>query len=185
LQGQSPYSASKIGADKLAESYHLSFGTPVAVLRPFNTFGPRQSARAVIPCILAQLAAGREELRLGEVTPVRDMNFVANTVEGFIRIAECDAAVGQVVNVGSGRGVTIGELAELAMGVAGRRVPIRTDPQRQRPAGSEVWKLLCHHGKATALMGWKPRVSLEAGLEQTARFIRDHLHLFRPEEYMV
>lgn len=185
LQGQSPYSATKIGADKLAESYYLSFNTPVATLRPFNTFGPRQSARAVIPSILAQLLAGRSELRLGDISPVRDMNFVANTVDGYLRLAECDEALGQVVNVGTGRGATIGEIAELAMHVVGRTVPIVTDTKRVRPTGSEVRLLLCNYAKAQKLMDWTPRITLEAGLEQTARFIKDHLNLYRPEEYAV
>jgi UDP-glucose 4-epimerase len=185
LQGQSPYSASKIGADKLVESYFLSFNLPVATLRPFNTFGPRQSARAVIPSILAQLLAGARELRLGDVSPVRDMNFVGNTVDGYLRLAECDAALGKVVNVGTGRGATIGEIAELAMQVVGRKVPIVTDSQRVRPAGSEVRLLLCNYSRAQQLLGWQPGVGLEAGLEQTARFIKDHLELYRPEEYAV
>jgi NAD dependent epimerase/dehydratase len=183
LQGQSPYSASKIAADKLAESYHLSFNLPVATLRPFNTFGPRQSARAVIPTILAQLLAGQPELRIGELTPIRDMNYVENTVEAFLTIANCDAAVGQVVNAGSGRGVSIGDLVELAMKITGRTVPVVTEPQRQRPQKSEVWTLIAGNEKARQLMNWTPRVSLEAGLERTAEFISHHLHLYRPEEY--
>lgn len=183
LQGQSPYSASKIAADKLAESYHLSFNLPVATLRPFNTFGPRQSARAVIPTILAQLLAGKPELRIGELTPIRDMNYVENTVEAFLAVADCDAAVGQVVNAGSGRGVSIGDLVELAMKITGRTVPVVTEPQRQRPQKSEVWTLIAGNEKARQLMNWTPRVSLEAGLERTAEFISRHLHLYRPEEY--
>jgi UDP-glucose 4-epimerase len=185
LQGQSPYSASKIGADKLVESFHLSFDLPVATLRPFNTFGPRQSARAVIPTILAQLLAGRSTLQLGDTTPVRDMNFVANTSEAFIRLAECDAAIGQVLNVGSGRGLRIGEIAELAMRVVGQRGLIQCDERRIRPTHSEVMTLVCNHDKATKLMGWTPRVTFEAGLEETARFVKSHLSLYRPEEYAV
>jgi UDP-glucose 4-epimerase len=183
LQGQSPYSASKIGADKLTESYYLSFGLPVATLRPFNTYGPRQSARAVIPSILTQLLSGRAELHLGDTEPMRDMNFVSDTVAGFLKIAGCDAAVGQVVNVGSGRGVRIGELARLAMRVVGREVPIVCDQDRVRPEKSEVRTLLCGADRARKLLGWRPQVSLEAGLEETARFVRDRLALYRPEEY--
>jgi NAD dependent epimerase/dehydratase len=183
LQGQSPYSASKIGADKIAESYYLSFGVPVATLRPFNTYGPRQSARAVLPSILSQLLAGRRELHLGDTEPVRDMTFVGDTVASFLKLAECAVALGQVVNVGTGRGVKIGELAELAMKIVGCSVPIVCDPKRVRPAKSEVRTLLCDAGKAKRLMDWQPRVSLEMGLEQTARFMRDHLSLYRPEEY--
>lgn len=185
LQGQSPYSASKIGADKLVESYCLSFGLPAATLRPFNTFGPRQSARAVIPTILSQLLSGAPELRLGDAAPIRDMNYVANTVEAFLAIATCDAAVGQVVNAGSGRGETIGRIAELAMRTVARTVPIVTEAQRKRPEGSEVWTLIAANEKAKRLFGWSPKVDLEEGLEQTARFIRDHLHLYRPGEYAV
>lgn len=183
LQGQSPYSASKIAADMLAESYHRSFGVPVAVLRPFNTFGPRQSARAVLPSILAQLVAGRPQLRLGDTTTVRDLNFVGDTVAAFLALARADAAVGELVHVGTGRGVTVGELAELAMRVVGRRVPVVTDPARVRPEKSEVRTLLCTPEKAGRLLGWRPLTSLEEGLEQTARFVRDHLALFRPEDY--
>jgi len=185
LQGQSPYSASKIGADKVVESFHLSFQLPVATLRPFNTFGPRQSARAVIPTILSQLLSGASVLQLGDVSPVRDLSFVGNTVDAFLRIAECDAALGQVVNVGSGRGHSIAELADLAMAVVGRRIQVRCDERRKRPTHSEVQQLVCDHGKATKLMDWSPRVGLEAGLEQTARFINNHLALFRPQEYSV
>ena len=183
LCGQSPYSASKIGADKIAESYYLSFGLPVATLRPFNTYGPRQSARAVLPSILSQLLAGCRELHLGDTGPVRDLNFVGDTVSAFIQLAECDAALGQVVHVGTGRGATVGELAELSMKIVGRSVPVVCDPKRVRPAKSEVRTLLCDAAKAKRLMDWQPRVSLEAGLEQTAGFIRDHLALYRPEEY--
>lgn len=183
LQGQSPYSASKIGADKIAESYYLSFGVPVATLRPFNTYGPRQSARAVLPSILAQLLAGNRELHLGDLDPVRDLNFVGDTVDSFIRLAECDAALGQVVHVGTGRAVKVGELAELCMKITGRSVPIVCDPKRVRPPKSEVRMLLCDAAKAKRLLDWQPRVRLETGLELTARFIRDHLALYRPEEY--
>ncbi|MCS6976573.1 MAG: GDP-mannose 4,6-dehydratase [Gemmatales bacterium] len=185
LVGQSPYSASKIAADKLVESYHLSFGVPAVVLRPFNTFGPRQSARAVIPSILAQLLAGASQLRLGDLTPVRDMNYVINTVDAFVAAAERDEAVGQVVHVGTGRGVSIGELAELAMRTVGRTVPIVTDHQRLRPPGSEVRLLLCNWSRAEKLLGWRPTVGLEEGMEHTARFVRDHLGQYRPQEYAV
>ena len=183
LQGQSPYSASKIGADKVAESFYLSFGLPVATLRPFNTYGPRQSARAVLPSILSQLLAGQSELHLGDIEPIRDLNFVGDTVDAYMKLAECDAALGQVVHVGTGRGVRVGQLAELAMQVVGRSVPLVCDAKRVRPAKSEVRTLLCDAAKAKRLLDWQPRVNLETGLEQTARFIRDHLQLYRPEEY--
>ncbi|HMP16130.1 MAG TPA: GDP-mannose 4,6-dehydratase [Gemmatales bacterium] len=185
LQGQSPYSASKIGADKLVESYYLSFQLPVVTLRPFNTYGPRQSARAVIPTILSQLLSGTKALKLGDATPVRDMNFVDDTVAGFLAVAESDACLGEVINAGTGRGETIATIAELAMRITGHTVPIITEEQRQRPEGSEVWKLIASNTKARELAQWSPRVTLEEGLERTARFIQQHLHLYRPGEYAV
>jgi NAD dependent epimerase/dehydratase len=185
LQGQSPYSASKIAADKLAESFHLSFELPVVVLRPFNTYGPRQSARAVIPTILSQLLSGRKELVLGDASPVRDMNYVGDTVAAFLAAATADPALGQVINAGSGQGATIGEIAELAMRITGRPLPVQADPRRQRPTGSEVWKLIANNDKAKRLTGWSPQVTLEEGLQRTARFVRDHLDFYRPGEYAV
>lgn len=185
LQGQSPYSASKIGADKLVESFYLSFKLPVVTLRPFNTYGPRQSARAVIPTILSQLLSGVTELKLGDASPVRDMNFVEDTVRAFLAVAIPEQCLGEVVNAGSGRGETIARIAELAMSITGRQVPIRVDTQRQRPEGSEVWKLIAANSKALQLAGWSPAVSLEQGLEKTAHFIKNHLHLYRPGEYAV
>jgi NAD dependent epimerase/dehydratase len=185
LQGQSPYSASKIGADKLVESFFLSFKLPVTTLRPFNTYGPRQSARAVIPTILSQLLSGANSLKLGDATPVRDMNFVEDTVAAFLAVAASDQCLGEVINAGTGRGETIGAIAELAMKIVGKQVPIITDQQRQRPEGSEVWKLIASNAKAKQLANWSPQVSLEAGLEKTARFIEKHLHLYRPGEYAV
>lgn len=185
LQGQSPYSASKIGADKLAESFYLSFQLPVVTLRPFNTYGPRQSARAVIPTILSQLLSGVAELKLGDATPVRDMNFVEDTVAAFLAVAGPQQCLGEVINAGSGRGETISRIAELAMNITGRQVPIRVETQRQRPEGSEVWKLIAANSKIQQLAGWSPSVSLEQGLEKTSNFIKNHLHLYRPGEYAV
>ena len=183
LHGQSPYAATKIGADKLAESFHRSFGLRVTTVRPFNTFGPRQSARAVIPAILSQLLAGAGELQLGSLDPVRDLNYVTNTVDGFLAVASSEAAIGQVVNVGSGIGVTIEQLAHLAMGVVGRAIPIRCDEQRARPLASEVHTLLCDHTLATQLTGWQPQIDLERGLHYTADFIKHQLDEYRPQEY--
>ncbi len=185
LQGQSPYSASKIAADKLVESFYLSFAQPVTTLRPFNTFGPRQSARAVIPTILSQLLAGKPELHIGDTSPIRDMNYVSNTVEAFLKIAECTEALGKVINAGSGRGETIGTIADLAMKVVGRTVPIVTEAKRQRPPQSEVWTLIAGNQLAKEVMNWAPRVDLEAGLEAMAGFVKEHLHLYRPNEYTV
>lgn len=186
MQGQSPYSASKIGADHLAESYYRSFDLPVAIIRPFNTYGPRQSARAVIPTIAAQVLAGRDEIALGSLEPVRDLNYVADTVEGFLAVAASDACLGVVTNVGSGRGITIGDLARRILDLAGRpEVRLRSDSQRLRPEKSEVLELVCDARKASERCGWKPRWSLDDGLKETLAFVREHLHLYRPEAYAV
>jgi len=171
LQGQSPYSATKIGADHLAESYFRSFGLPVAILRPFNTFGPRQSARAVIPTIITQLIAGRPVLELGCVTPVRDFTYVADTVMGFLAAAASAKSVGEVINIGSGRGVTIAQTAQAVMRLMGRKARLRQSRARVRPERSEVMRLLCDNRKARRLLGWKPRWSLEEGLVRTIDYL--------------
>lgn len=182
LKGQSPYAASKIGADKLAESYYLSFALPVVTLRPFNTYGPRQSARAIIPTIISQGLSG-EKISLGRLTPIRDLTFVSDTVAGFIMVAECSQAVGEVINVGSGRAITIGELAGQIIALLGGSQEIRADEARLRPDASEVMELVCDFSKARELLGWEPRVSLEEGLSRTITYIRDHLHLYKPRLY--
>lgn len=183
LHGQSPYAATKIGADKLAESFHLSFDLPVTTIRPFNTFGPRQSARAVIPTILGQLLSGAVDLYLGALDPVRDLNYVSNTVDGFIAVASSERAIGQVINIGTGVGVTIEELAHLAMQIVGREVPIHCDEQRVRPAASEVYTLLCDYTLAMQLADWRPVIDLKTGLLATTEFIAQHLDLYHPREY--
>ena len=191
LQGQSPYSASKIGADQIALSFHRSFDTPVAVIRPFNTYGPRQSARAVIPTIITQLAAGREELRLGALHPTRDFSFVADTVEGFIRVAECDTAVGEVVNVGSGFEISIGDTAAMIASLMHRDVRIVTDDQRLRPSASEVERLWASTDKAEALLGHRPTYAgiegMRRGLIETIEWFGDPTNLvgYRPDQYAV
>lgn len=182
LQGQSPYSASKIGADKIAESYYLSFNLPVATIRPFNTYGPRQSARAVIPTIISQ-ALSQPQIKLGSLTPVRDLTFVKDTVQGFLKIAEAPASVGEVINIGAGKGVTIGELAQLILGLMNSDKPIVTDEARIRPEKSEVMKLICNAEKAAALVGWQPNYSLERGLTEVIDFITHHQALFKPNQY--
>jgi NAD dependent epimerase/dehydratase len=184
LRAQSPYAASKIGADKLAESYHLSLGVPVAVIRPFNTYGPRQSARAVIPTIISQALSG-EVIRLGSLTPVRDLSYVSDTVEGFIKMSERPRAVGEVINVGSGRAVSIGELAEKIVDLLGGRKHIVTEDERVRPEDSEVMELLCDNRKARELLDWAPRVSLEEGLIRTISSVRENIHRYKPEIYNV
>jgi NAD dependent epimerase/dehydratase len=183
LQGQSPYSASKIGADKMAESYHRSFQLPVATIRPFNTFGPRQSARAVIPTIISQ-ALGRSEIRLGSLEPVRDLTYVADTVRGFLTIAEAPAAIGEVTNIGSGQGITVGDLAARILTIMGRDTPVVSDDERRRPPDSEVMQLICDNRKAAGI-GWVPERTLVEGLEATIAFVSEHLHLYKTDQYVV
>ena len=184
LQAQSPYAASKIGADKMAEAFHRSFGTPVVTVRPFNTFGPRQSARAIIPALMAQALAG-DELRAGNLTPTRDMTFVADTVEGFLRAGEAPAAIGQVINLGSGREISIGALAALIGKLAGRNARLVTDSRRVRPEGSEVERLLADNTRAREWLGWSPQVTLEEGLRVTMDWIRNNADAYRPGVYEV
>lgn len=174
LQAQSPYAATKIAADQLALSFERSFGLPVAVCRPFNTYGPRQSARAVIPAIACQLLQKNPRLKIGSRSPVRDFNYVADTVAGFLAVAGSKASVGEAINIGSGRGVTIGETARLLMKLTGRSVGIVEDRVRVRPERSEVMKLICGNAKARRLTGWAPRVPLEEGLSRTVDYVRSH-----------
>jgi len=185
LQAQSPYSASKIAADKLAESYHLSFALPVVTVRPFNTYGPRQSSRAVIPTIVSQLLAGTETLRLGSVDPVRDLLYVEDTVRGFLSAGVAEQAVGQVVNLGTGRGISIGDLARLIMGILGREVPIVEDAERVRPEASEVRLLVAKFDVAKQILGWEPRVALAEGLKAVADYVRGNMGAYRVGSYVV
>ena len=185
LQGQSPYSATKIGADKLAESFYLSFETPVVTVRPFNTYGPRQSARAVIPAITIQALASPDKVRLGSLSPVRDLNFASDTARGFIMAAQSPNVLGEVVNLGSGRGVTIGEVAEIIFEILGVSPIIETDEARVRPEGSEVMKLIAGADRARDLMGWESTVSLEDGLRQTVEWIRANQNIFKSGIYNV
>jgi NAD dependent epimerase/dehydratase len=182
LQGQSPYAATKIGADALGESYFRAFGLPVTILRPFNTFGPRQSARAIIPTIISQ-ALARPKVRLGRLDPRRDLTYVRDTVAGFIAIADCDAALGRVVNIGRGEDISIGELVETIGRRLGRSIAVEADQERYRPAASEVERLLAGTALAQSLWGWKPSFSLEEGLDETIAWVRDHLDRFRVESY--
>jgi NAD dependent epimerase/dehydratase len=169
LQGQSPYSASKIGADQMALSFFRSFGTPVTVIRPFNTYGPRQSARAVIPTIITQIAAGAQQIKLGATSPTRDFNFVQDTVSAFLALAECDAAVGQVVNAGSNFEISIGETAATIARLMEREVAIVSDEQRLRPAGSEVERLWADNTLIRQLTKWQPQYGGRAGFERGLR----------------
>ena len=185
LQPQSPYSASKIGADMMALSFKHSFDVPVAVIRPFNTYGPRQSARAVIPTILSQLHAGATEIKLGSTTPTRDFNYVDDTARGFISVAESDRALGHVVNIGSGREISIGDLAELLVSVSGKDAKVVADESRVRPDNSEVERLLCDNSRAREWCGWEPQVSLEEGLRRTSDWVRDHLDRLEAKSYQI
>lgn len=172
LRGQSPYSASKIAADQLCHAYACSFGTPVVTLRPFNTFGPRQSARAVVPTILGQLLTGAPSVRLGDLRPRRDFTFVEDTVDGFVRMATAELAPGEVVQLGTGRSLSVGDLLEACCAVVGRSVPVVTEAERVRPAASEVQVLLSDPTRAATALGWKPQVGLEEGLARTAEWLR-------------
>jgi NAD dependent epimerase/dehydratase len=191
LQGQSPYSASKIGADQMAASFHLSFDTPVAVIRPFNTYGPRQSARAVIPTIITQIASGAREIKLGAVHPTRDFNYVRDTVRGFVAVAQCDAAVGQVVNVGSNYEISVGDTARLIADLMGQDVVFVSDEQRLRPQGSEVERLWADNTKARELAGWTPEYAgiegLKRGLAETIEWFgdRDNLRRYKAGLYNI
>lgn len=182
LAGQSPYSATKIGADALGESYFRAFGLPVAVLRPFNTFGPRQSARAIIPTIITQ-ALSRPTVKLGRLDPRRDLTYVKDTAAGFAAIAGCDQALGRVVNIGRGQDVSIADLVELIGRRLGRAITVETDESRVRPAASEVERLIAGTSLAQSLWGWKTEYSLEQGLDETIAWIRDNLHRFRVDAY--
>jgi NAD dependent epimerase/dehydratase len=170
LQAQSPYAASKIGADKMAESFHCSFGLPVTIARPFNTYGPRQSARAVIPTIVTQ-ALSRETVELGSLEPTRDFNYVGDTVDGFIRIASADAAVGKVINFGSGKEISVGNLARLIGELMGRELHVVACNERVRPTDSEVDRLCADNRRARELLRWSPRYSLRDGLAETIEWL--------------
>jgi NAD dependent epimerase/dehydratase len=177
LQGQSPYSASKIAADKMAEAYFCSFNLPVVTVRPFNTFGPRQSIRAVIPSMILQCLRG-SSLKLGHVHPTRDFNFVDNTVDGFLAAAGADTAIGQTINLGTGVEISIADLATKIGAKLGGKPEIETESARLRPAASEVERLLADPSRAKALLGWTPRIDLDAGLDKTIAWLRDNQDRF-------
>jgi NAD dependent epimerase/dehydratase len=185
MQPQSPYSASKIAADMMVLSYFHAFNLPVAVARPFNTYGPRQSTRAVIPTILAQLHRGATEIELGATSPTRDFNYVEDTVRGFLAVARCDRALGEVINIGSGREISIGALVELLIEIAGGKATIATDGNRLRPPGSEVERLLCDNTRAREWAGWEPQVSLEEGLRRTSDWVQEHLDQLDTSGYAI
>ncbi len=184
LQAQSPYAATKIAADKLVESFGLSFGLPVVTVRPFNTFGPRQSARAIVPTIITQCLT-ETTVRLGNLTPTRDLTFVSDTVDGFVRAGQAPGAPGRAFNLGTGREISIGDLARRIAELAERRVQIEQEPQRVRPQDSEVERLLADSRLAKELLGWQPAVPLEEGLRLTIEWMREHLDGYRPGAYVV
>jgi nucleoside-diphosphate-sugar epimerase len=185
LQAQSPYSASKIAADKLCEAYGCSFNLPAVTLRPFNTYGPRQSARAVLPTILSQLLAGQTIVKLGRLEPRRDLTFVHDTVRAFIAAGAAVGVEGQVIQLGTGRAVSVGELFALACRAVGVDAVAECDAQRLRPGASEVMVLQADPSKAKTLLGWEAEVPLEEGLRQTADWLARHQNLYRPDRYQV
>lgn len=182
-QGQSPYSATKIGADRLAESFYRSFGLPVAIVRPFNTYGPRQSARAVIPTIITQLLAGKEEIKLGSLTPTRDFNYVKDTANGFIAIAESDKTVGEEINIATQQEISIGDLANEIIGQINPQARISCDEQRLRPEKSEVNRLLGANEKIMRLTSWKPRYTFSQGINETIEWMRRNLDRYKIDLY--
>lgn len=184
-QGQSPYSATKIGADRLAESFYRSFELPVTIVRPFNTYGPRQSARAVIPTIITQLLSGYEEIKLGSLTPTRDFNYVKDTANGFIDIYESDKTIGQEINIATQREISIGQLAEELIRQINPNARIVCDEQRKRPVNSEVNRLLGANEKIKQLTGWQPQYTFEEGLAETIEFFKDNLSKFKTDIYNI
>lgn len=185
FQGQSPYSATKIGADRLAESFYRSFDLPVAIVRPFNTFGPRQSARAVIPTIITQLLAGKDEIKLGSLTPTRDFNYVRDTAAGFIAIAESNKTIGQEINIATQREISIGELANEIISQINPNARIICDEQRLRPEKSEVNRLLGANAKIKELTNWKQQYTFEEGIAETIEWIRGHMGAYKTDIYNV
>lgn len=183
FQGQSPYSATKIGADRLAESFYRSFNLPVSIVRPFNTYGPRQSARAVIPTIITQLLNGANEVKLGSLTPTRDFNYVKDTVNGFIAISESDKTIGEEINIATQREISIGELARTIIAQIKPDAKIICDEQRFRPEKSEVNRLLGSNNKIRRMTDWSPKYSLDEGIGETIAWIRQNISTYKPEIY--
>ena len=184
-QGQSPYSATKIGADRLAESFYRSFNMPVSIVRPFNTYGPRQSARAVIPTIITQLLAGKEEIRLGSLTPTRDFNYVKDTARGFVAIAHSDNTIGEEINIATQQEISIGELAESIIAQINPRAIIVNEEERLRPENSEVNRLLGSNEKIKRLTDWTPKYTLEEGLHETIEWIRLNMKAYKTDIYNI
>ena len=185
LQGQSPYSASKIGADQIAMSFYTSFGTPVSIIRPFNTYGPRQSTRAVIPTIITQIAGGQRKIKLGALEPTRDFNYIEDTISGFIEIAKSEATIGEVINIGNNYEISIGDTANLIAEIMSADIDFETETDRLRPEKSEVFRLWCDNSKAKNLINWQPKYSgkkgLNEGLRKTIEWftVKEHLHHYK------
>ena len=184
-QGQSPYSATKIGADRIAESFYRSFELPVTIVRPFNTFGPRQSARAVIPTIITQLLSGKTEIKLGSLTPTRDFNYVKDTARGFLEIYRSDKTIGQEINIATQKEISIGQLAEELIRQINPQAKIVCDEQRLRPTKSEVERLLGCNAKIKELTAWEPRYTFEEGLAETIEFLKNNLDKYKVDIYNV
>ena len=185
FQGQSPYSATKIGADRLAESFYRSFNLPISIVRPFNTYGPKQSARAVIPTIITQLLGGKEEIKLGSLTPTRDFNYVKDTARGFIEIAKSEKTIGEEINIATGVEISIGELAEELIRQINPNAKIICEEQRLRPEKSEVNRLLGCNKKIKALTNWTPQYNLESGLQETIEWFKKHLEEYKIDLYNI
>ncbi len=184
LQPQSPYSATKIAAESLAMSFFYTYNTPVAIVRPFNTYGPRQSARAVIPTIITQ-ALTQDYIKLGNLDTLRDFNYVKDTVSGFIQMAKSEKSIGKIINIGSGRSVFIGDLVDIVLKIIGKNIAIHVDSQRIRPVKSEVMRLCADTKLAEKLLNWKPQYDLTTGLSQTIHFIKNNLNIYNPKEYSI
>lgn len=184
MQGQSPYSATKIGADRIAESFYRSFDTPVTIVRPFNTYGPRQSARAVIPTIITQLLSGNTELKLGTLTPTRDFNYVKDTVEGFFRLAECEGAIGKEVNIASGCEISVGDIAHTLIEQINPSAHVSAEDNRKRPEASEVYRLIGDNSLLRELTGWTPSTTLANGLRDTVNWFRQPNHLSKYKAWL-
>lgn len=185
MQGQSPYSASKIGADKIAESFYKSFGLPVATIRPFNTYGPRQSARAVIPTIISQILSGKTEIKLGSLTPTRDFNYVKDIAEAFIKIAESEKTIGEVINAGSNYEISIGDTVKKIINIIGKDVKITSDEERIRPENSEVNRLWADNTKIKDLTEWLPKYNVDEGLKETVKWIENNIQYFKTDIYNI
>jgi len=185
INPQSPYSATKASADYLALSFHRSFALPVAIIRPFNTYGPRQSARAVIPTIITQILSGKRKIKTGSLHPTRDLTYVKDTVEGFIAVAESEKSIGEVMNIGMNFEISIGDLGKLISKLMNVQIKMEVEKERQRPEKSEVERLWADNKKAKGLLGWSPKYTLEKGLKETIEWFKENLHLYKSEIYNI